>query len=608
MNGRILDSFNAKYLDPDKFSQTFVPSSDFNKVIKNEPILIVGARGSGKTTLLKMLGNDILPFWEHEKAEDYRSNIKFEGVYVPADSVWANRIRILKEANISDDVSEEFAKAAFSTHVCLCTIEALERSLSYKIEKDSSLGNIIIDKLNLELKNIVEYLKLHIDNPSFQDIKHALRKRMRFLGEYVKSKAILGQLTHTDLQNDIAFINMDLDFTLESIFDSFDNVFNSKGIRWVVLLDEFEVAPESLQQDIISRLRSSSKKHIYKIALVPCGKHLDKSYTASSKNDYDVLQLWKRNFEQNIEFCKGMLASRFSITDPERIFGASDYVESNKIPNEILKKSFTELFKKDESFNNYLINKSIDLDSLFEESDSRDDNLRKISPDVIFRNLQKSSKGMGKRLDNLPGFYTGWNAIVKISEGNPRWIMSTISSLIEITGDINKKIPQSKQLKAINQTTKAFKSMIGTTAITDNMGISTNTSVIELIGILENYIRNQYVNNPFKSDPYGHFVIDNKVSNDIKNTIRIALNHGAVVSLDSDLSEDIWSFNALSNHRFRLSYLLAPVYKLPLRKGKKVNLSSVLDEKFKNESLKESMDKGKFTTNKIPKDQIGLDL
>lgn len=608
METRTLDSFNAKYLDPDKFSQTFVPSSDFIKVVKNGPILIVGARGSGKTTLLKMLGNDILPFWEHPKADEYRKEIALEGVYVPADSVWANRIRVLKDAGIADDVSEEFAKAAFSTHVCLCTIEALERSLKQRLSSDAAEGEKIVARLHQALSDIAEYLEFKLEKPTFLQLKHALRNRMRELGEYVKSKSILGQLTHEDLQNDIDCVNMDLDFTLESIFDSFDSIFEVEGIRWAVLLDEFEVAPESLQKEILTKLRSSSRKHTYKIALVPCGKHLESSFTASSKNDYDPIQLWKRSFEQNKEFCKGILASRFEIHDPEKIFGQSDFVESKRISDTILRSSFQELYDKDESFRSYIDDKKIDLNEIFDREDSRADEFRKIAPDVIFRNSQKNAKGHKKRKDSLPGFYTGWNAIVKISEGNPRWIMSTITSLLDAIGYENKKIPQAKQLSAINSTTKAFKSMIVTTALIDNMGISTETSIIELISTLQDFIRKQYIDNDFRADPFGHFYIDKRVTNDIKNTIRIALNHGAVVSLESDTNGDIWDFSELEGHRFRLSYLLSPVYKLPLRTGKKVNLSSAMGEKSTNETLREHSTNDVKEVKVEKKGQIGLDF
>lgn len=609
MDIKTLDSFNAKYLDPIKLSETFVPSIDFERVAKNAPVLIVGARGSGKTTLLKMLGNEVLPLWKHTEAEKYRSKINLEGVYVPADSVWAERIRIMKSSGISEEVSEHFARITFSTHVYIYTIEALERAFETKVNSNSKYGQEIFNSFTQSISDIAEYLKVKIDLNSLSRIKHALRNRMRFLGEYAKTKSILGSLTQEELISDIGGMDTDLDFTLESIFDAFDSIFKLRGMRWVVLLDEFEVAPESLQKEIITKLRSSSKKHIYKLALVPCGKHLESEFLASAKNDYDVLPLWRRSFEQNKEFCKGIIESRFGLHDPESIFGASDYVESKRIDNSKIRTPFKRLYDVDSSFKSYIDTKGLNLDSIFDNdlfhsSNSRDNELRKIVPNVIFRELFKDNKGKTKRKESIPEFYSGWNAIVKISEGNPRWIISTISSLLEESHNKNEPIPIRKQAKSISNTTNAFKSMIATTALSDNMGYSTNIPVIELIDKLADFIRKQYIDNEFKADPSSTFIIDDKVDDDVINSLRIALNHGAIVSIGDQSSVDIWKYRDLKGERFRLSYLFSPVYKIPMRQEKKVSLSSVLNMSEVNNAEIQQMN----NVNDPEIGQIGLDF
>lgn len=596
MDVRTLDSFNAKYLDADKFKKTFVPSPAFDVVAKNGPVLVVGPRGSGKTTLLKMLGNEILPYWNHKNSCNYKENIKFEGVYVPADSVWADRIRALKNSGISEEVSELFASCAFSTNVYLCAIEAIARSFSLEIKKNPSLGEKIAESLDYAICMIADFLQIDLDRNSFLSLKYGLKARMKFLGEYAKRKSIFGELNVSDLEKDIEFIYMDLDETLEVIFDCYDKIFNRSGVRWAILLDEFEVAPESLQRDIMNKLRSSSKKHIYKIALVPCGKHLEGNNSASSKNDYDVLQLWSRGFDQNKQFCKDILESRFGIRDPESVFGTSDYVEAKRIPSEDIVKSLNELVSKDPGFKDYIDNKGIKVEEVLSDS-PRGDELRKIAPEIIFRNSFKDSNGKTKRKESLPGFYAGWQSIVKISEGNPRWIMSTITSLYETLNEreIN-CIPKDLQARQITNTTSAFKSMIATTALEDNMGITTNISPISLINKLADFIRQETVKGNFKSDPYGHFMIDRNVDEDLKSTLQIAFNHGAIVSLEKGNNVDIWDYKDLDGHRFRLSYLFSPVYKLPVRLGKKLNLSLAL--------LDTMPEKSKVGNSKDP--QIGL--
>jgi|TARA_B100000676_G_scaffold311863_1_gene383450 energy-coupling factor transporter ATP-binding protein EcfA2 len=576
MESKTLDSFNAKYLDSDDFKRTFVPSSSFDKVAKNAPVLVVGARGSGKTTLLKMLSNDILPFWEHENSDSYRKSIKLEGIYVPADSVWGDRIRALRKSGCCEHASELFASTVFSTNVYLCTIDAISRSLNIDVQENLQVDKNLSDRLKKSIKSIADYLQLDIDSHSLTSIKHSLRKRMNFLGEYAKKTAIKGGLTIESLEKDIPFIYMELDSTLESILDCYDEVFSRQGLRWAVLLDEFEVAPEALQKDIIRKLRSQSKKHLYKIALVPCGRHLDSNHIVSAKNDYEVLQLWSRSFEQNKAFCRDILQSRFNISDPESIFGESDFVEVNKIDPQLLGSSFQELYEKDQEFRKYIDRKGFIIGELYTDSPKVDE-LRKIGPEVIFRNFFKNSKGSIKRRDTLDDFYSGWNAIVKISEGNPRWIMATISSLVDhIKSSGKKTISKSIQAREIKLTTNAFKSMIATTALEDNMGITTKTAPIVLIEKLVDYIKDQNLGTDFKANPYGKFEIDRNVNEDFRSALRIAFNHGAIIALDQPQGNDIWSLRDLENKTFRLSYLLSAAYSLPLRHGKKVKLSLAL--------------------------------
>src|SRR5438045_309341 len=91
----IFESFNARNLDPEKVAETFVPSKQYDSLIKRRHTLIVGPRGSGKTTLLKMLQEPALEAWQHDSAEHYRSKIDFTGVFIPTDISWGEQLQLL---------------------------------------------------------------------------------------------------------------------------------------------------------------------------------------------------------------------------------------------------------------------------------------------------------------------------------------------------------------------------------------------------------------------------------------------------------------------------------------------------------------------------------
>lgn len=73
------------------------------------------------------------------------------------------------------------------------------------------------------------------------------------------------------------------------------------------------------------------------------------------------------------------------------------------------------------------------------------------------------------------------------------------------------------------------------------------------------------------------FVVDERVSDDVEHALRIAVNHGAIVCYQ--IAADVGGFRTLRGLRFRLTYLLAPVFKLPMRKSRAVSLSTILEAK-----------------------------
>ena len=65
------------------------------------------------------------------------------------------------------------------------------------------------------------------------------------------------------------------------------------------------------------------------------------------------------------------------------------------------------------------------------------------------------------------------------------------------------------------------------------------------------------------------------IDDDTENCLRIAVNHGAIICYQP--ADGIGGFGTLRDKRFRLSYLLSPSFKLPIRKSKEVQLTSILN-------------------------------
>jgi hypothetical protein len=80
--------------------------------------------------------------------------------------------------------------------------------------------------------------------------------------------------------------------------------------------------------------------------------------------------------------------------------------------------------------------------------------------------------------------------------------------------------------------------------------------------------------NSFIAEPSLTFTVDPNTTDDMLYMLEQALNAGAVVYIPEEESELILS--SLKSKRFRISYLLAPLYGLPLRLGEQVSLSTIL--------------------------------
>jgi hypothetical protein len=98
--------------------------------------------------------------------------------------------------------------------------------------------------------------------------------------------------------------------------------------------------------------------------------------------------------------------------------------------------------------------------------------------------------------------------------------------------------------------------------------------VLSIIDQIGNYFYDAVVIQTFNSDPPGTFVVDSRVDDRLLESLGKALNAGAIVYVPDDDSHLVMS--SLRGKRFRLSYLLAPNYGIPIRLGPPVSLKTIL--------------------------------
>lgn len=601
-----LDPFNAKAMTYRQVAKSFVQSSKFHELAGKWNALLIGPRGSGKTTLMKMLSLEALRAWDVEEASSYRAGIQYTGIYVPSDIAWGEMVKGLGNANLDEASTILISSAAFVTNVLQSTVMAMQSRLVVSSDTPNvnnyRMATCTSEQLEEFVRSLAELWKLSPKSLSLRGLANALGHRLLDIKRQSNLLAVTpaNEISIKAITSSMPYLGLPMVEAVTSALTLFDEIIGESDGVWALLLDEFEVAPEHLQKEVLTSLRASSQKLIFKVALAPCGPHTLLDIGDATKptrgNDYKQIELWYANKDDAEEFCDQLFESRIEKwnnlplnTSAIDVFGQSGYAivdETGEVSSksaygrgDLWSREFSELAIKDHTFLEFLNRKGIDPQHLDPSPESQNGNtIRKIAPIVAFRNAYKG-KVEGKKRGRKPftSTYGGWPAICAMSEGNPRWLIGMITG---ITANLPSKptfpIAVSVQQYQVVSMSHAFAEILQTVATSQLRGLNTQVPVFETLEKIGKYFHNRLVLEKFSEDPSMSFTVDNSVPEDVENSLRIAINHGALVCYES--ADSLGGYASLRGKRLRLAYFLAPEFKLPLRKSKPVNLSTILTE------------------------------
>lgn len=595
-----LEAFNAKQMTIAEIANSFVPSEKFDELAGAWNVLLLGPRGSGKTTLLKMLQLKALRKWDHPAADKYRNEINYTGIFIPADIAWGGMVDHLGRGKLEPDAKTLIQEAVFCSNVFQSVVEALGERIQIR---ENDLRYRVIDINDEQINNAIgvisEIWKIQPKFNTLDSLRLCVNLRLMEIKSVATTLALTGRYSAKDVQNELPYATIDVIEAVEAALTEFDKSIGDPDGRWALLLDEFEIAPIHLQEKMVSQFRSSNKKLLFKVALAPCVPQVTGSReafgSANKRDDFKQVELWYSVRSSALSFCDDVFSSRMkgypgiANKSPEDVLGNSTYAiydeggrdssESAYDWSKDLSKIFIALREKDVDFSEFLDRREIDPNNLDQYKGKNIGNtIRKIAPLVAIREAHKRSaenqtvKGRKK----LPFSYSGRRAIYAISEGNPRWLIAILNMIVSKYGE-GKKLPISEKIQTdqIIKATESFKSMMKTVATNQMIGIQTKKPVFELLEQIGKYFFDRVVKDRYIEEPPLTFIVDDKISSDIENSLRIALNHGAIVYLQQE--GDISDFQSLKGKKFRIAYLLAPSFHLPLRATKEIALSTILD-------------------------------
>ena len=614
------DAFNARDLNARQVAERFIAPPQFDRLLSDTHCVLEGPRGSGKTTLLKMLTPEAFALWSKTHAE---KTISFIGIFVPADVRWASQVTQRLAPTTPPGTREVIMQNVFSVGIGLALVDTIESC--GKLDCSDRLPTVcfaVPRSLESEIVRALALLwRLDVGVASFAGIRLALRQRQHTLGTLALEAASGRPLV--DLLQSHPFLGSSwLDNTVTAL-ETLNDMLGRPNQSWAILLDELEIIPRDLLETIVRALRSTSAALRLKISLSPAGTNLiatGEPGAPTPGNDYRSIPLWYEKREDARRFSEKLLhvalstlgALKEGSADIRTALGPSELIidddSEDQEPKERsldttqkdvsvgIGRAFDRLFQNDASFRQVLEGKSLTLETLkTKDSDIHGPFVRKITPLVVFRDREISgydeqsgaAQRRGGNRSSAP--YCGYPNFIDIAEGNPRWIQTLAEALN--ANIVSRATPLSSvgsQARAISSFVSQFVSILRVYPI---RAASSNLpwTPYRFVEILGQHLADSLYRRAFLTDPTLSFTIDERSWSRYAEYIRVCIDLGALVIVRSNAPASFAAdvrMGSLVGTRVRISYRLAPHFKLPIKHTKEMKMSGPLkaSELFEHET------------------------
>lgn len=626
----IFASFNARHLSARQIAESFVPPINiFADLAATANHILTGPRGSGKTTLLRMLTIPALAMWDHIEADQIRTRANYLGVFIPADRNWHGQLKAVQDYSKDEEDVRTIGVAAFTTHVLKALVNTFQDISEFATSKISGplQGELVTLTAEQErdlARQIAKAWQLELLTASWLGLQTSLSQRLVKIGSIRNGLNIMGRSLIKD--NDFLFLDYreSVRFAVE-----LHNAFSGRPKRkWCLMFDELEIAPSAIQRELLADLRGSSAAQLitYKLALAPYNRNFHENlneFMATTRNDFHHLTLTYARKDDGYLFSKQLVETMLRLSklpeDDARSllgesavdFGDDETVSAPYTESGLIGKSVKSLAAKDPTFRDYLKKRGLKI-SQFQQLSENDkaQSFRKIrsivlvrdhfsraierNPSTSPRNTNHALEGASRKSYEL---YTGFPSMLALAEGNPRWVIGMFAPLIQQLGATrmsNARAAVSKEIQSqeIRDAIRALRSLLRTIPyqVTDG----NNRGLLRFLDQIGAYFHAKCVLEPFREQPPLTFTVDSNADRETLGAVGRALNVGAIIYIPDRQSDDV--LTSLSGKKFRLSYLLAAYYKIPLILNTPIALSTILKANMGGKSNDTSAeDQAEFT-------------
>jgi hypothetical protein len=576
---RALTSFNARTYSAQRVAKSFVPPEAFFTLINPVHSVLSGPRGSGKTTLLKMLQPEALEHWQHEAAAPTLASIEYTGVFIATDRLWKQQLEPV-QPSAGAEWRDALATSAFATHVMrelVATMawrahDAPERYPHHARAELSPADELLLVR---ELANL---LHLVVEVPRLESVVSALILRFRQHGE-------LQRIPDPRVGDVPPWLIRDTLGTAEACVRLFNNACRQNDHQWALLFDEMELAPAAVTSSVLDAMRGAQSVLLLKLSISPAQPELARlnlPLAGVHGQDYELIRL-SSQYAAAPQFAEDLidaeLATRFGPDaglDPVKVFGRGRFVSEGgrQDPYRVggqLHARFKSLAASDPSFQEWLHRRGVDLDALDGLTpNQRAARVRKVRNLVLIREFYRRPAQTGRKSHEL---YTGAEGLTTLVDANPRLLMALLGRVLPSQLPERLPIDRSAQSAAIDSVIDRFLTLLRSQPAIElpDGRLLRPADLFESIG--QEFGR-RIVSETFNDNVVTLFQVDRRTPTHITRALQVALNVGAVVHVPKDDGRPARS--DLEGELFRLSYLLAPRYRLPLRLGESRGLRSIL--------------------------------
>lgn len=589
-------AFNAKYSPPEVVAATFIPPPQWANVITNGHTLLVGPRGAGKTSILKMLTSPGIMTWHHRRAAIDRDSIAYVGVFITTDRTWTEQVTALGEG-LRDVDQTAFGSATFSAQV----LHALVSAAAGRIHDDQHLhpakGIDAATEADIASQCAEEWDLTRRPVVTLRGLQTALTDRVAHIADLAEREALLSADGRDErLAEHLPSLNFYR--AALQLIDRFNTAAGEQHRLWCLLFDELELAPPTIVTHLTRALRGGDSRLLFKLSLAPYTESatpLRNALSAQQAHDFNAESLTYAHKNVPIPFCRELLAQKLGIDEDEmaaqeqHILGRSQLATDPEdrgapgtayTPDSTRVKRLRDLASRDVSFAEWLAVRDVDLERL-EELDPvrRASTVRKVPTLALLRlNYRTDDEtfertGRRRRARKTYEMFGGVPALYEMVEGNPRWFMNLVAPLAAREDDGRKGPVQNQQIREV---VRLFRAILTAIPVSHSEKRRRRLGVLPVLDAIGSRLSAYVIDDRFNPDPPGKFRIDDRVSDEIVEDLQFALNAGGIIHMPDDADEPV--MDDLRGHVFRLAYLLAPWYPLPLTTGgRTLDLSTILE-------------------------------